>query len=55
MSDMKIFLATVLSTFKNKCARKIFKKCGYIGSGIFNPGVGFGQEIKSFGFGDTND
>mmetsp|Transcript_20409 Transcript_20409/g.18547 ORF Transcript_20409/g.18547 Transcript_20409/m.18547 type:complete len:356 (+) Transcript_20409:39-1106(+) len=50
LKEIKIFISQAMNSFKNKSMRKIFKKCGYYGSGFFNPGIGFSQNISNFGF-----
>ena len=30
--------------------RDMFRKCGYVGPGLFDPGQAFSQDIRNFGF-----
>jgi len=54
LQEMKIFIAKTLFRFKCKNMRNIFKKCGYIGSGIFNSGIAFHHDSERLGFEETN-
>jgi transposase len=50
LDEMKFLIAKTLNEFKYKSMRKIFGKCGYIGSGLFDPGKAFSQDIGRFGY-----
>lgn len=51
--EMKTFIAQTLTEFKFKNNVEIFKKCGYVSSSVFNPGVAFSQNLYELGFEDT--
>jgi hypothetical protein len=53
LKDMQRLIARTMVKFKYRDMTKNFKKCGYETSGLFNPGVAFAQDIKQFGFEDT--
>jgi len=55
VKEMKIFIAKTMAEFANRNNRKIFKKCGYIGSGMFNPSTAFHQDCDHLGFETTNE
>jgi transposase len=48
--EMRIFVAETMKTFEFRSMKGIFKKCGYISSGQFDPGKAFSQDIRKFGF-----
>ena len=50
LKQMKAFVAKTATTFMDRDNRNIFKKCGYIESGLFDPSVAFFQNIHNFGF-----
>ena len=53
--EMNVLIAEAMYKIKYRNMRQIFQKCGYVGCGIFNPGVAFSQNIESFGYtGRTN-
>jgi hypothetical protein len=47
---MRIFIAEMLEKFRTRDVSKLFKKCGYLGSGLFDHGIAFQQNIKDIGF-----
>ncbi|XP_053696572.1 uncharacterized protein LOC128743904 [Sabethes cyaneus] len=48
--DMIIYICEALGHFKNFNCSNIFKKCGYFPGGIFDPSIGLGQDMRTFGF-----
>jgi transposase len=50
LSEMKLFIAKTMTSFQNRDMLTIFKKCGYVGSGVFDPSKAFSQNLKNFGF-----
>ena len=50
LREMKIFLASTFNNFRLQNMTIIFKKCGYVGPGLFDPGQAFSQDIRNFGF-----
>ena len=50
LKQMKAFVAKTSTTFMDRDNRNLFKKCGYIESGLFDPSVAFFQNIHNFGF-----
>ena len=41
LKDMQIFVSESMNSFQYLSVRNIFKKCGYVGSGHFDPGKAF--------------
>ncbi|XP_029709522.1 uncharacterized protein LOC115255535 [Aedes albopictus] len=48
--DLTITICEALAHFKDYDCSKIFKKCGYLPGGSFDPSIGLGQDMKTFGF-----
>lgn len=50
-------LTTISATLNSFCdfdCTKVFRKCGYLPGGKFNPAIGLNQSIKSLGFDYSN-
>ena len=46
---MHIFIAQTMTSYL-RSMRELFRKCGYVGSGLFDPGMAFKQDIGELGF-----
>lgn len=48
--DLSIFIGEVVNNFTNKNFKKIYKKCGYLPLGRFNPSIAFDTNLSEIGF-----
>lgn len=48
--ELIIVILETLKKFQNFNSSAVFRKCGYIPNGTFDPDVGMGQELSKFGF-----
>lgn len=48
--DTRIFIGEVANNFTNKNLKQIFKKCGYLAPGKFDPSVAFSVDFNEMGF-----
>lgn len=49
-SDLTTTISATLNTFTNFNCTRVFRKCGYLPGGKFNPANGLSQNIESLGF-----
>lgn len=49
--DASAILCKVFNTFLNYDMTKLFKNCGYLANGQFDPSNGIGQDLGKYGFG----
>lgn len=49
-TDLGITIAKGFKFFKNKDCTRIFRKCGYLPGGIFDPSIGLCQNVQDLGF-----
>lgn len=45
-----MFIGEIANKFSNKNFKEIFKKCGYLPTGKFDPSLAFKMELKDLGF-----
>jgi hypothetical protein len=50
MNDMKLLIARTLGKFQKRCMRQLFTKCGYLGSGLFDPARAFSIKLRTIGY-----
>lgn len=48
---LELFIAGIVKKFCQKNMTKLYRKCGYIRNGVFDPSIGLKQNIAGFGFG----
>lgn len=48
--DLRMFIGEIVNQFVNKNFKQIFKKCGYLLTGKFDPSNGYTMDLKEFGY-----
>lgn len=45
-----LVISEAVEKFSNKNMKRIYKKCGYLSNGLFDPTIGFAQKLTKFGY-----
>lgn len=53
--DMKIVVSEIMEHFSRYPLQSLFKKCGYIQGGRFDPTVELENDLKTLGFEDNSE
>lgn len=48
--NLNITIAEIFNQFSNRNMASLFKKCGYLPNGRFDPSIGFSQDLSESGF-----
>lgn len=48
--DIRMFIGEVVNNFTSKSLKNIFKKCGYVAPGKFDPSIAFNADLNEMGF-----
>lgn len=49
--DAGNIMCKVFNSFSNYDMTKLFKNCGYLASGQFDPSNGLGEDLRKYGYG----
>ena len=45
-----LVISEAVQKFSSKNMKRLYKKCGYLSNGLFDPSIGFDQKLNQFGF-----
>ena len=48
--DLRMFIGEIANIYTNRNFKKIYRKCGYLQSGKFDPSKGYDLNLQDFGF-----
>lgn len=47
---MDLVISEAVENVGNKNMKQLYKKCGYLSNGLFDPTIGFAQNLNQFGY-----
>lgn len=53
--DIRMFIGEIANKFQNKSFQNLFKKCGYLQTGKFDPSNGYNMDLQALGYVDQID